>query len=326
MIWNGGETSLTRFMQELNNNTFNLRFTYTGHANKIDFLDITLYVAEDGSIEMDLFRKETSVNSLLHAYSAHNYSVIKAIPVGQFLRNRWVCSMEARFERQSAILTEQFKARADNESGVRFISTSNFHWGRIQKILNKHWSILQTDSVLASQLTKSPLMIQGRGKNLKDNLVRSHYVAKNKNFFNVGSPRQGCFPCGSCVACSNILRCGTFKTSDGNREFISCNTNICDILYHIELKVRTREHVRDILAAKEATGLSSLKTLPRHFRTYHGSKPSGLKVRGIDKIHGGIRGDNIAKILAQRECKWIVILDTLATKGLIEKLSFDPFL
>ncbi|CAJ0931772.1 unnamed protein product [Ranitomeya imitator] len=119
MIWNGGETSLSKFMQELNHNTFNLKFTYSWHKTKIDFLDITVCVAEDGSIETDLFRKETSVNSLLHASSAHNYSVIKAIPVGQFLRNRRVCSTEARFERQSAILSERFRARGYSRRSIR---------------------------------------------------------------------------------------------------------------------------------------------------------------------------------------------------------------
>ncbi|CAJ0958160.1 unnamed protein product [Ranitomeya imitator] len=375
MIWNGGETSLSKFMQELNHNTFNLKFTYSWHKTKIDFLDITVCVAEDGSIETDLFRKETSVNSLLHASSAHIYSVIKAIPVGQFLRNRRVCSTEARFERQSAILSERFRARGysrrsiragygrakstrrgdllrqgtksrmDDGSGVRFISTSNCQWNRIREILNRHWSVLQTDAILASHLTKFPLMTQRRGKNLKDNLVRSHYVAKNKtsNFLDAGSPRVGCYPCGSCVACPNILRCGTFRTSDGSREFkirdfISCNTSFviyyatcpCSLIYvgltSRELKIRTREHVRDILAAGEVVDVSGLKTLPRHFRMHHGSDPRGLKIRGIERIRGGIRGGNMAKILAQRECRWIVTLDTLAPKGLNEKLSFAPFL
>ncbi|CAJ0964276.1 unnamed protein product [Ranitomeya imitator] len=47
-----------------------------------------------------------------------------------------------------------------------------------------------------------------------------------------------------------------------------------------ELKVRTREHVRDIRAARDivdAEALASLKTLPKHFRSFHESDPSGLK-------------------------------------------------
>ncbi|CAJ0958129.1 unnamed protein product [Ranitomeya imitator] len=157
MIWSGDETSLSKFMQDLNSNSFNLKFTYLWDKTKINFLDITLCVAKDGSIETDLYRKETSVNSLLHASSAHNYSAIKAIPVGQFLRNRRICSTEARFEEQSVTLTDRFKARG-------------------------------------------------------------------------------------------------------------------------ELKVTTREHVRDIIAAREAPDVSMLKTLPRHFWLYHRSDPSGLKL------------------------------------------------
>ncbi|CAJ0915633.1 unnamed protein product [Ranitomeya imitator] len=161
LIWNGDDTSLSKFMQQLNINPFNLKFTYNWHPNKIDFLDISLCVGEDGAIETGLYRKETSVNSLLHASSAHNYSTIKAIPVGQFLRNRRVCSTEERFEKQSVALTDRFctrgyshrcikagyrrakntrredllvqpkKCKQTDEPMVRFISTSNCHWDRI---------------------------------------------------------------------------------------------------------------------------------------------------------------------------------------------------
>ncbi|CAJ0915637.1 unnamed protein product [Ranitomeya imitator] len=213
LIWNGDDTSLSKFMQQFNINPFNLKFTYNWHPNKIDFLDISLCVGEDGAIETDLYRKETSVNSLLHASSAHNYSTIKAIPVGQFLRNRRVCSTEERFEKQSVALTDRFHARGcshqcikagyrrakntrredllvqpkkskqTDEPMVRFISTSNCHWDRIHGILSKHWSVLRTDPMLTALLPASPMMTQRRSKNLRDNLVRSHYVAKQKTFF-----------------------------------------------------------------------------------------------------------------------------------------------
>ncbi|CAJ0964275.1 unnamed protein product [Ranitomeya imitator] len=59
-----------------------------------------------------------------------------------------------------------------------------------------------------------------------------------------------------------------------------------------ELKVRTREHVRDIRAARDivdAEALASLKTLPKHFRSFHESDPSGLKIED-----GEIQAVNIA--------------------------------
>lgn len=78
-----------------------------------------------------------------------------------------------------------------------------------------------------------------------------------------------------------------------------------------ELKVRVREHVRDIIAAQDATDLTMLKPIPRHFRKKHNCNPKVLKIRGIDHINCNIRGGNINQRLAQCECKWVWRLKSL---------------
>ncbi|CAJ0952657.1 unnamed protein product [Ranitomeya imitator] len=243
VVWQGTEPGFRDLIRELNSNPYNIKLTYTIDAKEIDSLDIKILVDSVGNIQSDVFRKATSVNSLLHATSAHLSSTIKAVP----------------------------------------------------------------------------------------------------NIFGAPKQRWGCFPCGSCLACHNIDRATYFTTSDGGRDYrivhyISCSTTFvvyyavcpCNLIYvgltSLELRTRTREHVRDIVAAKTCTDPSALKTIPGHFRLRHNCDPTGLRIRGIDKVHMGTRGGNSKQVLAQLECRWIVSLNTMSPHGLNEKLSFAPFL
>lgn len=69
--------------------------------------------------QTDVFRKETSVNALLHATSSHPESTIKAVPIGQFLRMRRICSQEADFENRAKDLQERFTERGYSKRIVR---------------------------------------------------------------------------------------------------------------------------------------------------------------------------------------------------------------
>ncbi|XP_073399270.1 uncharacterized protein [Dendrobates tinctorius] len=372
-LWDGTVDQLGDFMRTLNDNTKNIHLTYSFDEARLDFLDVRLEVDADRRIQMDVFRKPTSVNSLLHATSAHDYATVRAIPVGQFLRMRRICSTDDRFERQAHDLTNRFlnrgysrrcikagynRARYTPRSSllhsaqrgggnvddgpVRFISTYNHEWQNMHNILRKHWSILETDPSLGAALGNFPSMTPRRSKNLNDILVRSHYVPTLKNFFGSSGPTTGSFSCGHCISCANVLRCSAFSSSSGTRQFkiknrISCGTS--NVIYYAtcpcpkiyvgltirELRIRVREHVRDIGAANLASDPADLKTIPRHFRSYHNSDAGMLKVRGIDVLHMGIRGGDNKRILAQMEARWIVELDTMTPKGLNEHLSFASF-
>ncbi|XP_069610727.1 zinc finger protein 585A-like [Ranitomeya imitator] len=64
-----------------------------------------------------------------------------------------------------------------------------------------------------------------------------------------------------------------------------------------ELRIRVREHVRDIKAASEVEDVENLKPIPKHFRKCHNCNPKDLKVWGIEKIHMGIRGGDAKHLL-----------------------------
>ncbi|XP_069599064.1 troponin I, cardiac muscle [Ranitomeya imitator] len=106
-------------MSGLNDNGSNIKLTFTYHQNEISFLDITLRVQENGEIHTDLFRKETSVNALLHSTSSHPPSTIRAIPTGQFLRARRICSSDTSFEREAVDLGERFRQRGYSRRSIK---------------------------------------------------------------------------------------------------------------------------------------------------------------------------------------------------------------
>ncbi|CAJ0921105.1 unnamed protein product [Ranitomeya imitator] len=260
IIWQGTEIQLQDFMQQLNINNFNIKLTYFASKNSINFLDINISVDQDLFLQTDVYRKPTSTNSLLHARSSHPYSTIKAIPVGQFLRMRRICSSESKFQFQANDLRTRFLERGyakqcikagynrakscirdellrpkpkttNRENQTRFISTYNGQWQDMRACISKHWDVLKTDATLAKNLTDVPLMTPRRSKNLGDLLMSSHYVPaidRRGPFFNTGGPIKGCFSCGNCIACKNIVRATTFQSVDGTRQF--------NILQHITCK------------------------------------------------------------------------------------------
>lgn len=59
------------------------------------------------------------MNALLHATSSHPESTIKAVPTGQFLRMRRICSQEVDFETQAKYLQERFTERGYSKRTIR---------------------------------------------------------------------------------------------------------------------------------------------------------------------------------------------------------------
>ncbi|KAM4050243.1 uncharacterized protein ACNLHF_014747 isoform 1-T1 [Anomaloglossus baeobatrachus] len=324
VIWGGTTSELEGFVRHLNSNSFNIYLTFHVDPIKVDFLDINISLTDQRLVSTDIYRKPSSVNALLHASSGHPKFTINAIPTGQFIRLKRICSETGVFEDRANEMRDRFRARGYStrsikkaykrarstprdqlllrfnpnttrctEPKIRFVSSFNRQWEHIRGILSKHWPVLQTEPVLRNTLPDRPLMTARRGRSLRDMLVHSHYSRPNKLPFSTGRPLVGSFPCGSCIACrhGNIVRATSFTSSSGARTFdirhyISCNstgiiyyaTCNCNLIYvgltSRELKVRTREHVRDIIAAKQVKleDVDTLKTIPRHFRVHHRSE------------------------------------------------------
>ncbi|XP_056416138.1 uncharacterized protein LOC130357468 [Hyla sarda] len=285
-------------------------------------------------------------------------------PICQFLRARRLCSTEQDFEMQARDLEKRFRERGysnrsikraywrakktdrasslhrtrtnkTTDNQVRCILDYNSRSHEIRQILEQHWPVLQVDETLNGMIPSRPAIAYRRNRNLKDLLVRSHYETEEPYLFGSKGPKNGCSPCGKCLACSNILRTDMFRNSSCTKSYeirqkINCVTKgvvyvaqcPCELLYvgmtTRELRRRVREHILDINAAANETNLQSLKTLPRHFKLKHNSDATLLKFIGIDHVPVGIRGGQWKKLVAQRETRWIFRLDTLVPHGLNE--------
>ncbi|XP_073516652.1 uncharacterized protein [Phyllobates terribilis] len=177
----------------------------------------------------------------------------------------------AKFSDRKNLLYQQRKI--GGKDIVRFISTFNSRSNEIWNALNKHWQVLLLDKTLSSYIPRNPMVTYRRAQNLRDRLVHSNLNSKKKTYiFGSKGPSWGCRPCGSCVACPNTCSEKTFTNADKSREYtithaITCTTIgviysarcPCDKIYigmtTRELRKRTREHVLDIIAAKEVTNL-----------------------------------------------------------------------
>lgn len=83
MLWDGPKELLQTFVQLLNKNVFNLKFTKTCDQKRIYFLEI--FVKPDSTLGTTLFCKPTAENTIFKANSGHPSSLVKLIPYGQYL-------------------------------------------------------------------------------------------------------------------------------------------------------------------------------------------------------------------------------------------------
>lgn len=145
------------------------------------------------------------------------------------------------------------------------------------------------------------------------------------------------------MACCNLDTATEFSDSSGQKAYsithtISCSTS--GVVYHAtcpcgliyggltsrELRRRIREHALGIEAAKQVSSIFELKTIPQHFKEFHGCDYKLLRFKGIDRVLYNKRGGDWKKILAQKEARWIHTLNTVTPNGHNECLSFVLFL
>ncbi|CAJ0933024.1 unnamed protein product [Ranitomeya imitator] len=88
-------------------------------SDRIAFLDVLVFKGKDNCLQTDLYRKTTAVNSFLHASSSHPPAMIRAIPIGQFLRLRRICSTDEDFEKQAMDLKLRFVERGYSRRSIK---------------------------------------------------------------------------------------------------------------------------------------------------------------------------------------------------------------
>lgn len=253
MVWTGTQDLLDRFIQTLNQNCLNLKFTVSTNLQRITFLDLTIFKDNnENCLASTLYRKETTGNTLLHANSAHPRPLIKSISYAQYLRLRRNCTHIEEFKSQADALRIRLLARGYTKtllrstynkaicqsrssllykkksiatnSPVRFITRFSQQHEQLCGILSNHWPILQEDPIIKKYIGPFPQITFRRARSLGDKLTSSYYSTTPKH----KQLKQGISQCGKCSFCPWIKVGKTFILPNGEtftpKFHVNCDT------------------------------------------------------------------------------------------------------
>ena len=166
VLWEHGEEKLKSFVNDINKNHPTIKFTAEWSKTSINFLDVTVSIAE-GIIETDLYVKPTDSHQYLLSSSCHPFCK-KGIPYSQALRLNRICSNNKFFDKRCNDLekyllsrgySEIFRARAiardtllgkvnnqKNKNKIMFNITYHPVFRNVKKILEKVHVILAPDN------------------------------------------------------------------------------------------------------------------------------------------------------------------------------------
>uniref|UniRef100_A0A803JV49 Helix-turn-helix domain-containing protein n=1 Tax=Xenopus tropicalis TaxID=8364 RepID=A0A803JV49_XENTR len=247
-VWRGTDFAFSQFVEFLNMNDLNLKFTSEYGKTWITFLDLELR-CHGGFIETDVYRKPCAGNSLLRADSCHPGHLFKGIPLGQFCRLRRNCSTEASFVKQSCQLRDCFlsrgytmkhlspafegalnmdrqlllhKSSGEMAGGVRggpfimegkkdvpiFVTIYSRQFYKIKKIIQNLLPVLLNDPQLAPVVVDGCKFVSRRAPTLGNYL--SPTVLKSAKAKATWLNIKGTYPCGArrCITCAYV-KCST---------------------------------------------------------------------------------------------------------------------
>ena len=220
-IWTGTEEELDNFHNFMNNYHPTIKFTMEKSADKINFLDVSVYKTGT-TLSTDVFCKETDTHQYLHARSCHPPAVKKSIAYGQAVRIKRIVSdpdiLNERLDNLCSWLTsrgyDHHKTysqihRVDRVSRDQLLQPRDFRQQNNTNymsplILTYHPSLLKVYDILRethkiihnslklSKIFPRPPMVSFRNAdNLKHHLV--HSKLKKKNIFPRTIPIQAIF-------------------------------------------------------------------------------------------------------------------------------------
>ena len=118
MIWNGTKKELDSFIETLNRKHNTIKFDVKTSTKEIEFLDTMVYIDENNILKTKLFTKTTDTHNYLHRKSAHPERLKKAIPYGQALRIRRICTKDSDASKELKNLKDNFVKKGYDESEI----------------------------------------------------------------------------------------------------------------------------------------------------------------------------------------------------------------
>ena len=269
-IWTHGEEKLKSFINHLNTSHETIKFASEQSRDSISFLDVQVSIREGGVLSTDLFCKSTDTHQYLHKKSCHPWHTKKAIPYGQALRFRRICSEDLQFQERVVELAGWLKDRSYEESlvneqidrvrrldratllansgnrtnaqgrGERVPLVATYHpaLNSLGKVARRLHPMLTNSEEHREVFPEPPLIAFRRYKNLKDMLVR----ARLSNEGNGGTDEKGCSRCGKsrCQVCNVMNNCEHFHSNIDSRKYrinYSFNCDSSNVVYLLECTV-----------------------------------------------------------------------------------------
>ena len=116
MIWRGTRSELESFIREINAVHRSIKFDVNFSKTSVNFLDTTVTITPNYSIQTSLYQKPTDRHNFLHQRSYHPSATKKSLPYSQALRIKRICSSVEDYTSWIVKLKDQFKARGYNDS------------------------------------------------------------------------------------------------------------------------------------------------------------------------------------------------------------------
>ena len=91
-LWNGTESELIKFIDNLNQKHPTIKFEFTYSRTSITYLDNKVYKNENGTLCGTIYRKPSYRRNSLHYKSAHPKALKDSISYSQALRIKQICS------------------------------------------------------------------------------------------------------------------------------------------------------------------------------------------------------------------------------------------
>jgi hypothetical protein len=259
MIWIGGEESLKKFLDEMNKVHDSIKFEGKYSREQIDFLDTTVKITKEKSLETTLYRKPTDRNAYLHYNSYHPLQQKNNIPYGQYLRAKKICSntteandtildvrekfkkrgypkevLDEQLKKTESITREELLTEKTKKAGTKipFTVTFNKTLPDIRQTIDKNWHLLLTNPVIAQTFPEKPTLAFRRNRNLKD-LIGETHLSRNKK---ITRKRKKTGSCSACLTHGNNLCCRQIVST---KTFQSMHTGEVFEIYHL-LNCRSR--------------------------------------------------------------------------------------
>ena len=105
------DSTLEKFLSNLNSHHATIKFTASWSTEEIIFLDTRVYLNNQQHIKTDLHVKPTDTHQYLHNKSCHPRHCKTAIPYGQALRLRRICSEEENLQKRTNKLMRHLSNR-----------------------------------------------------------------------------------------------------------------------------------------------------------------------------------------------------------------------